>query len=176
MLGAGANHRKKLQVDGTLPTWENLTTLDFNPDHKPDVLWDLECLPLPFDDNSFDEIHAYEVLEHTGRQGDWRFFFAQFTEFWRILKPDGYLLGTAPAPGSRLLWGDPGHTRALDPALFTYLSQREYSEQVGVSAMSDYRFCWDGDFEQVTVEVYLPEKQTMGFMLQAIKPSRKGVV
>jgi hypothetical protein len=42
----------------------NAIYLDLDPNTKPApmVLWDLRDLPLPFPDNSFDEIHAYEVL------------------------------------------------------------------------------------------------------------------
>lgn len=140
-----------------------------NDDHKPDVVHDLTVLPLPFEDDTFDEIHCYEVLEHTGQQGDWRFFFAQFSEFWRILKPDGVLLGTSPAPGSAWAWGDPGHTRVLSPEAFTFLVQRQYTAQVGVTPMTDYRFVYKADFEPRLLQV---EGTGFHYILQAIKPSR----
>src|SRR5215831_67169 len=84
LIGCGKNHTKKLTRPGH-EEWRELVTLDINPDHKPNVLHDLENLPLPFADDHFDEIHAYEVLEHVGKQGDYRFFFRQFEDFWRIL-------------------------------------------------------------------------------------------
>ena len=95
LIGCGGNHRKQLFIDNKRD-WENLVTLDINPDHKPDVVWDLMNIPLPFFDNLFSELHAYEVLEHTGQQGDYQFFFAQFSDFWRILKPNGLLMGSCP--------------------------------------------------------------------------------
>jgi len=122
-------------------------TLDLDPTTNPDVLWDLNNLPYPFDSGSFDEIHAYEVLEHCGSQGDWRFFFAQFQELWRILKPGGRLIFTVPAPGSVWVWGDPGHTRHIHPAQMTFLSRAEYEKQVGKTAMTDYRHVYSADFE-----------------------------
>ena len=54
-------------------------------------------LPLPFDNDTFDEIHAYEVLEHVGKQGDYIFFFAQFSDLYRILKPNGLLVAMSPS-------------------------------------------------------------------------------
>lgn len=86
LIGCGSDLRKKLTADGT-KEWTCLVTLDYCERHNPDVVWDLNNIPLPFDDNTFDEIHAYEVLEHTGTQGDYKFFFKQFEEFWRLLKP-----------------------------------------------------------------------------------------
>ena len=72
--------------------WVNLVTLDIDPNCNPDIICDLNELPYPFKDNTFNEIHGYEVLEHCGTQGDYQYFFAQFTEFWRILKPEGMFL------------------------------------------------------------------------------------
>ena len=106
LIGCGSTRRKNYFPSGD-PNWHDLTTLDINPDHKPDIVWDLNKIPLPFDDNVFDEIHAYEVLEHTGRQGDHKFFFAQFTDFWRILKSNGYLIASVPFWASPWAWADP---------------------------------------------------------------------
>ncbi len=166
LLGCGSNRAKKLNVQGRAE-WSGLVTLDCNADHKPDVVHDLHD-PLPFDDNSADEIHAYEVLEHLGRQGDWRFFFAQFSDLWRVLKPGGYLLGTVPLPSSPWAWGDPSHTRVIPRESFTFLHQPSYA-QVGVTAMSDFRFVYKADFDIVHLA---DNGDVLEFGLQAVKPSR----
>ena len=64
LLGCGSNLAKKLSLPGA-SEWASLVTLDHNPDHKPDVVHDLNE-PLPFEADSADEIHVYEVLEHLG--------------------------------------------------------------------------------------------------------------
>ena len=77
LLGAGHSRDKRIWLKEA-SQFQNLVTLDINPDCKPSVVFDLRlavCVNLPFKDDSFDEIHAYEVLEHVGTQGDWRFFF-----------------------------------------------------------------------------------------------------
>lgn len=143
LIGCGSSRVKQIGVNSQ--TWKDLTTLDHEPRHEPDVVHDLESLPYPFEDAQFDEIHAYEVLEHTGRQGDWRFFFAQWSEFYRILKPQGLFHGTVPLPTSVWAWGDPSHTRVLPLATFGFLSQAFY-DQVGTTTSSDFRAVWKGDF------------------------------
>jgi predicted SAM-dependent methyltransferase len=125
LIGCGSKHDKRLTSDGTTD-WGELITLDYNSDHAPDVVWDLMSLPLPFEDNTFDEIHAYEVLEHTGSQGDYKFFFAQFSEFWRILKNNGKLLVTCPSRHSEWALGDPSHTRILQKEQLVFLDQEQY--------------------------------------------------
>jgi hypothetical protein len=52
--------------------WTELVTIDHDPNCGADVVHDLEQYPWPFDDDTFDETHAYCVLEHLGRQGDYR--------------------------------------------------------------------------------------------------------
>ncbi|MBV9119289.1 MAG: class I SAM-dependent methyltransferase [Chloroflexi bacterium] len=168
LIGAGSRREKVLHPDEH-KTWEHLTTLDINADHKPDVIWDLTDLPLPFEDDSFNEMHAYEVLEHIGAQGDYKTFFAQFSEFWRILRPGGLLCGTSPAVGSPWVWGDPGHTRLISSESFVFLDQTEYTRQVGNTPMSDYRFVYQADFSLVFARA---ETDTFMYVLQAVKPSR----
>ncbi|MBK6854571.1 MAG: tetratricopeptide repeat protein [Burkholderiales bacterium] len=168
LIGCGGNHAKKLALGGR-SEWHHLTTLDINPHHHPDLVWDLTQLPLPFEPNSFDEIHAYEVLEHTGAQGDYKFFFAQFAEFWRILKPGGVLIGTCPSRLSPWAWGDPSHTRVIQPEHFIFLDQRQYIAQVGKTAMSDFRWIFKDDFSVVHAK---DDGQLLQFALRAVKPSR----
>ena len=77
LLGCGFSRVKKL-AHPDRPEWDGLVTLDMNPAHKPDVVFDLNDWPLPFDGDTFDEVHAYDVMEHLGQQGDWKFFFRQW--------------------------------------------------------------------------------------------------
>ena len=177
LIGCGSNREKKLKVPGH-EEWTNLVTCDINADHNPDLVCDLTYLPLTynylcdretfvqFESNRFDEIHAYEVLEHTGAQGDYKFFFAQFEEFWRILKPDGLLCATVPSWRSEWAWGDPSHTRVITPGTLAFLSQKEYARQVGKTAMSDFRYMYKADFDILHTTC---DEQLHVFVLKAIK-------
>lgn len=165
LIGCGHDRRKKVSFEGIPSEWTDLTTLDIDPGVKPDVTHDLDVLPLPFADDTFDEIHAYECLEHCGRQGDWRFFFDQFAEFWRILKPGGYFVATVPMWDSPWAWADPGHTRVIAKNSLIFLNQEEY-QQAGETSMTDYRPWWKGNL--VTVAVQETEHQ-LAFVLKAVK-------
>jgi len=168
LLGAGSNHEKKIALPD-FPDWKELVTLDFNKDHKPDVVHDLNRLPYPFKDDTFDEVHAYEVMEHLSQQGSFRFFFKQWSEIWRIMKPNGFFCGTSPMWNSPWAWGDPGHTRVISAQCLTFLSQPQYAMQVGKTPMTDYRFVYKADFEPL----HLEEKgETFIYVMQAIKPAR----
>lgn len=181
LLGAGRLHERRIVLDGRRG-WQNLQTLDYNADHRPDVLHDLEKLPYPFDDDSFDEVHAYEVLEHTGQQGDWRFFFAQFSELWRVLKPGGYLAATCPDYRSMWALGDPSHKRVLCSGSLVFLDQLQYRQQIDGeprpdgtiqrTAMSDFRFCYSADFTPACREAWREDGSNFVFVLRAVKPSR----
>ena len=115
---------------------------------KPcDVLWDLNKHPLPFKDEEFDEIYAFHVLEHFGKQGDWKFFFEEWSEYYRILKPGGLFKGCVPYFKSVWALGDPGHTRIFPDTYFIFLSQAAYEDQVGKTGMADYRDVWKGNFK-----------------------------
>lgn len=186
LLGCGHARDKRIFPDSSRPrVWENLTTADNNLMCKSDWILDLNLFPLNYmprvqiekedfygteiESDSFDEIHAYEVLEHLGQQGDEHRFFELFTELWRILKPGGYLCATTPSRYSPWLWGDPGHRRAVLPESLTFLCQPEYTRQLGKTALSDYRSVYKADFDLISSQ---DDRVTHAFILKAVKPSR----
>lgn len=143
LLGSGSEHGKRVTMAESPEkdfSTVDLVTCDVDPDltPKPDVVHDLDLLPYPFADGEFDEIHAYEVLEHCGTQGDAKFFFGQFYEFWRILKPGGHMFISVPMWDSFLAWGVPDHKRVLPSCIFGFLSPRYY-DNVGKPGYADYR-------------------------------------
>jgi hypothetical protein len=184
LLGCGHKKEKRFALPGMALNWQNVTTVDMNKECDPDIWGTLDCYKwsgmiwrrepnvgakhqwLP---DTYDEVHAYEVLEHLGMQGDYNSFFQCFAMIWYVLKPNGYLFATTPSRFSPWLWGDPGHTRAILPQTLIFLDQTQYEAQKGKTSMSDYRFCYKADFKVVHS---VDDRETHQFVLQAIKPAR----
>jgi len=156
LLGSG-NSREKKMIHELTPDREfsELVTMDIDPHCSADIIHDLDDLPYPFHDEQFDEIHAYEVLEHCGSQGDERFFFDQFNEFHRILRPDGVMCFSVPHWQSIWAFGDPGHKRVLPPTVFNYLSE-DFYDQVGRTACADYRYMINGYWNLMGIDDVMP--------------------
>lgn len=146
ILGAGNSLKKWLRRADEEDVFVSPFRIDIDKRSNPDLLWDLNERPLPLDDESFDEIHAYEVLEHLGKQGDWKSFFDEWNEYYRLLKKGGLFCASVPSINSKWLWGDPGHTRVISVETLTFLSQSEYEKQVGNGPMTDYRSWYHGNF------------------------------
>lgn len=167
LIGCGSARDKRMTIDGT-QVFNDLTTLDYNADHNPDIVWDLnhpDFLPSIWK-NEFDEIHAYEVMEHVGQQGDYKAFFNQFSAIHRVLKPNGHFFATCPSRHSPWAWGDPSHTRIMQSEQLVFLSQKQYENQIGKTAMSDFRHIYKADFEVVYSR---EDENDFHFVLKAIK-------
>lgn len=172
--------------------WQNLFTLDRSRVFDVDLICDLDksywwptswsnkAIPhirdvghgtWALESNLFDEIHAYEVLEHLGAQGFAPDFFAHFTQIWEWLKPDGFLCATVPSRFSPWLWGDPSHRRVIYPESLGFLDQDNYKQCDGPkpSPMSDFRDLYKADFQICERQ---DNNHAFAFILQAVKPSR----
>lgn len=160
LLGCG---HKTQPSYGTRESYDNaqIVRFDNNPDCNPDIEWDVERLecaaPLP--DAPYDEIHAYEVWEHFGQQGNYRGFFAGMNAVARSLKEGGLFYLTSPLPDSVWAWADPGHTRVLPMETWSFLTEAMYDD-LGNSPVSDYRryieYWWEPIHrEKISADNYL---------------------
>lgn len=98
-LGCGYN-----KING----WVNI---DSSPLVNPDVLWDLEKTPYPFDDNSVDEILANHVLEHLGQLTST--YLSIIKELYRICIGGAILHIRVPHPRHDNFLTDPTHVRPI---------------------------------------------------------------
>ncbi len=64
---------------------EGYVNVDFHDHVQPDVVHNLNQLPYPFPDNSFELVEAFHILEHLDRP------FEIMKELHRIMKPGGLL-------------------------------------------------------------------------------------
>lgn len=151
LIGCGRDHTKKVQYKG-VAEWEGeLIKMDMNPNCGADVVWDMEIKPLPFRDNEFSEVHAYNCLEHWGRQGDWRGWFDEMEEYWRILKPGGIFCAIVPVGEDS--FADPGHTRFFSQNHFLFLNQKFYDHnEIKGTCFTDYRWYWKKNFDILHAE------------------------
>jgi hypothetical protein len=88
-----------------------------------DIVMDIEKESLPFEDNSIEEIAAYEILEHIGfskdnPNGQEALIFVM-NEMWRVLKPTGFLHGKVPGTHEGSI-SDPTHKRVFLDTTFDY--------------------------------------------------------
>ena len=79
---------------------------------SPDIVWDLNKTPLPFEDESFDFIIANHIMEHIDN------WWGAFEEFARILKPNGTLEIWVPGGGSDAIMGYRDHVVEINNCSF----------------------------------------------------------
>ena len=193
LLGCGFSRAKLLGLPGEPREWKDLVTLDINRRVAPDLLIDINetggnlwrgdsmtdrgraAMDLDAPDYAmgairesyFDEVHAYEVLEHLGSQGDAAAFFNCFTNIHRILRPSGHLFATCPSRFSPWLWGDPSHRRVICAESLAFMSQDVIARnRKAGTAMSDFSDLWTRDFKVVSMQ---DNHERFMFCLQAIK-------
>lgn len=95
---------------------EKYLRVDIDPKNKPDIVASAENIPLG--DRSVDSVVSTQVLEHVKEPE------AAIYEFYRILKPGGYVLATVPQ------WGEL-HEQPNDYYRFTNFGIRYLFEKVG---------------------------------------------
>lgn len=81
---------KKLNLGAGEDRREGYVNIDWNELANPDVRHDLNIVPYPFSDNTFDEIYASHILEHLDKP------FVVMKELHRLLKPGGHLIIKVP--------------------------------------------------------------------------------
>jgi len=91
-----------------------LVRLDCSAEVSPDVVWDLNQHPYPFEPSTFDEIECMDVIEHLGD------IVKAMEGFHRILKPGGVLKITTPHFSCANSFVDPTHRWHLSFFSFDY--------------------------------------------------------
>lgn len=106
LLDVGCRDRKE-------PNWLGI---DWKLHPGVDIVHDLEKFPYPVPDGSCITIKAAHVAEHIHP----RLFFSWMDEMWRMLRPGGQLVMSAPYAGSIGYWGDPTHVNGITEVTFQH--------------------------------------------------------
>jgi len=103
--------------DKPIPRWVN-HDLWFHSPHI-DVAWDLNIFPYPWDDNTFNTIRMWDVLEHLDKPVQ------VINELGRILESGGSLDMRVVGENSSTRWRDPTHKRPFTVGSFDFFNDKE---------------------------------------------------
>ncbi len=93
--------------------------IDRNPATHADVLCDLDHIPYPFADNSFDQLRAIHVIEHVSD------VIRSMEEFHRLVRPGGRVRIETPHYTDFSSFCDPTHRWHLNSFSFRYFGDND---------------------------------------------------
>ncbi|MCC5637257.1 class I SAM-dependent methyltransferase [Nostoc sp. CHAB 5844] len=103
---------------GLIKSQTGVIRLDISPAVKPDVVWNLNNFPYPFEESEFSEIDCFDVIEHLDDIPK------TLEEFHRILQPEGVLKITTPHFSCSNSFVDPTHKYHLSYFSFDYFCEK----------------------------------------------------
>jgi SAM-dependent methyltransferase len=90
--------------------------IDFNPTVHPDLVYDLNKLPWPFEQDSFVEVLAFDVMEHCDD------VVATMNEIHRVCRHEACVRITVPHFSSSNAYTDPTHRHFFGYESFDYVT------------------------------------------------------
>lgn len=155
LLGCGTSRERRIGITAN-DTRDfvdcEIITVDIDPNCSPTFVHDLsKGLPFSNWEGRFDEIHAYDSLEHWGFQGDWRGWIAEMSDYHRALCLGGRFFCLVPVGEDR--FADPGHTRFIGVNWFNVLCNDYYEERAAKDEHGgDYRWYWKKNFKRIGMQ------------------------
>jgi len=119
----------KLNLGSGLRPQPGYVNLDVRPEVNPDIVCNVEH-SLPFDDNYFDEVRAWDFLEHI-KIGKTIFV---IEEIYRVLKPNGVFVIYVPSTDGRGAFQDPTHVSFWNINSWLYYCNDEHRALYGIKA------------------------------------------
>lgn len=116
----------KLNIGCGFNKLDGYINVDSFSDCGPDLVWDLEQTPWPYETSSVDEIYASHVLEHLGHAPDT--FLSILKEIYRVLRHEGRIIVRVPHHLHSTFYSDPTHVRAFTVNTFDMLSRQKNLE------------------------------------------------
>jgi len=149
--------------------------VDITRDCSPDVIWDMEKTPWPWESNSTDSVLFSHSLEHVG--ADPQVFKEIIQELYRVCTNGAEVLIRVPHPRHDDFLTDPTHVRAITSGTFSMLSRRQNEAWIKVgSGHTPLAFYWGVDFEIKKVEYNPDEPFRTQFMEGKISSEQLAVV
>ena len=108
---------KVLDVGCGINKYPGAIGIDRNPASRADVLCNLDRLPYPFRENSFDQLRAIHVIEHVSD------VMAAIEEFHRLVRPGGVIRIETPHYSDHSSFCDPTHKNHLTSFSFRYFGE-----------------------------------------------------
>lgn len=127
--------KRKLDVGAGGKRDPGFETMDISPVYSPDFEHDLTRFPWPFEDDTFDELRCWHVLEHIER----KHLISVMNEMQRVLKVGGVADIEVPVFPYWTAIADPTHISFFVPQSFAYFCTAEsYKRAVRGAAAADY--------------------------------------
>ncbi len=115
--------------------------VDKVPVCRPDLVFDAETLPWPWETNSVTEVLFYHSLEHMGASTD--VFLGMIRELYRVCAPNARVRIHAPHPRHDDFINDPTHVRIITPVLLSLFDRQRNQRWI------------DGGFANTPLAIYL---------------------
>ena len=123
---------QKLNIGCGLDKRPGYVNIDYSDNLNPDLVWDLEQTPWPFQDNSVDEIVACHVLEHLGQTS--RVFLAIIKEIYRVCEDKAVIHIRVPHPRHDDFISDPTHVRPITEQMLRLFDLEHNKEWARIGA------------------------------------------